>query len=127
MKKLIEGIIVIIVIGFALFVCGLLMWEAVSETAKNKDYIGEKIVWQDDTLTITGYNASYGHYILDNGLLMDKSYVQARTLQIKPNKAQIDGTLVKDKYIMKPQIDTNDIRRISRIHEDISRRNVNDN
>lgn len=104
MRKTIEGIIVIIVIGFALFVCGLLMWEAVSETARNKDYIGEKIVWQDDTLTITGYNASYGHYILDNGLLMDKSYVHARTLQIKPNKAKIDGTFVKEPQIIK--IDT---------------------
>lgn len=127
MNRIFEGIIVTAVILFALWVCGWMVYEGISETNKNREYVGEKIVWQDDTLTITGYNASYGHYILNNGLLMDKSYVHARTLQIKPNKAQIDSTLVRDKYIMKPQIDTNDTRRISRIYEDISRRNVNDN
>ena len=96
MKKAIEGIIVAIVIGFALYVCGLIMWEGISETERSKDYIGGKIVWQDDTLTITGYNASYGHYILDNGLLMDKSYVHANTPKIKPNNAQIDSVFTGD-------------------------------
>jgi len=95
MKSIFEGIIVTAVILFALGLCGLMVYDGISETNKNKEYIGEKIVWQDDTLAITGYNTSYGHYILDNGLLMDKSYVHARTLQIKPNKAQIDTNILK--------------------------------
>lgn len=104
MNRFFEGIIVTAVILFALWVCGWMVYEGISETNKNREYIGEKIVWQDDTLTITGYNASYAHYILDNGLLMDKSYVHANTRKIKPNKAQIDGTLVKEPQIIK--IDT---------------------
>lgn len=98
MNRIFEGIIVTAVILFALWLCGWMLYDGVSETNKNREYIGCEIVIYNDTLTITGYNASYGHYILNNGLLMDKSYVHTKTLQIKPNKAQIDGTLLKTDY-----------------------------
>lgn len=95
MKRIFEGIIVTAVILFALYVCGWMVYDGISTTNENRKYIGCEIVVYNDTVTITGYNASYGHYILDNGLLMDKSYVHAKTLQIKPNKAQIDTNTLK--------------------------------
>ena len=95
MNRNFEGIIVTAVILFALWLCGWMLYDGVSETNKNKDYIGREIVVYNDTLTIIDYNTSYGHYILDNGLLMDKSYVHAKTLQIKSNKAQIDTNTIK--------------------------------
>lgn len=108
MKSVFEGIIVTAVILFALYVCGWMVYDGVSETNKNIEYVGCEIVVGNDTLTIVDYQASYGYFILDNGTLMDKSYVRANTLKIRPNNAQIEGTLVEDKFIMKQQIDTND-------------------
>lgn len=95
MNRIIEGIIVTAVILFALYVCGWMVYDGISITNENREYIGREIVVYNDTLTIIDYNASYGHYILDNGLLMDKSYVHAKTLQIKPNKTQIDTNMIK--------------------------------
>lgn len=104
MNRFFEGIIVTAVILFALFVCGWMVYDGVSETNKNKDYIGREIVVYNDTLTIMGYNASLGYHILDNGLIVDKEYVRAKALLKRPNNAQIDGTFIKKQQITK--IDT---------------------
>lgn len=104
MNRIFEGIIVTAVILFALWVCGWMVYDGVSETNKNKDYIGREIVLNNDTLTIIDYNASLGYHILDNGLIMDKEYVRTKALLKRPNNAQIDGTLIKKQQIIK--IDT---------------------
>lgn len=87
MKSIFEGIIVTAVILFALYVCGWMVYDGISETNKNNKYIGREIVVYDDTLTIIDYNASLGYHILENGLIVDKEYVKAKALkkrQIKP-------------------------------------------
>lgn len=95
MKRIFEGIIVTAVILFALYVCGWMVYDGISETNKNKNYIGREIVVYNDTVTITGYNASLGCHILSNGLLMDKEYIKANAPKITPIKAQIDTNTLK--------------------------------
>ena len=57
--------------------------------------IGREIVVYNDTVTVTGYNASLGCHILSNGLLMDKEYIKANAPKITPIKAQIDTNTLK--------------------------------
>lgn len=95
MKRFFEGIIVTAVILFALYVCGWMVYDGISITKENKEYIGREIVVYNDTLTIIDYNASLGYHILENGLIVDKEYVKAKALQKTPNKAQIDTNTIK--------------------------------
>ena len=95
MKRIFEGIIVTAVILFALYVCGWMVYDGISETNKNKNYIGREIVVYNDTVTIIGYNTSLGVHILSNGLLMDKEYIKANAPKITPIKAQIDTNTLK--------------------------------
>lgn len=101
LKCVFENIIVTAVFLFALWVCGWILYEGVSETNKNREYVGREIVVGNDTLTIVDYQTSYGYFILDNGTLMDKSYARTNTLKIRPNKAQIDSVFVDDCLIEK--------------------------
>lgn len=104
MNRIFEGIIVTAVILFALYVCGWMVYDGISITKENEEYIGCEIVVYDDTLTIIDYNASLGYHILENGVIMDKEYVRAKALLKRANNAQIDGTFIKRQEIIK--IDT---------------------
>lgn len=104
MNRIFEGIIVTAVILFALYVCGWMVYDGISITNENREYIGREIVVYNDTLTIIDYNASLGYHILENGVIMDKEYVRAKALLKRPNNAQIDGTFIKKQQIIK--IDT---------------------
>lgn len=95
MKRIFEGIIVTAVILFALYVCGWMVYDGISTTNENRKYIGCEIVVNNDTVTIIGYNASLGAYILSNGILMDKEYIKANAPKITPIKAQIDTNMIK--------------------------------
>ena len=95
MKRIFEGIIVTAVILLALYVCGWMVYDGISETNKNKNYIGREIVVYNDTVTIIGYNTSLGVHILSNGLLMDKEYIKANAPKITPIKTQIDTNTLK--------------------------------
>lgn len=96
MKSIFEGIIVTAVILFALGLCGWMVYDGISVTNENREYIGSKIVVYNDTVTIIGYNASLGLHILSNGLLMDKEYINANAPKITPIKAQIDTNMIKE-------------------------------
>ena len=95
MKSIFEGIIVTAVILFALGLCGWMVYDGISITNENREYIGSEIVVYNDTLTIIDYNASLGYHILENGLIMDKEYIKANAPKIKPIKAQIDTNMLK--------------------------------
>ena len=95
MNRYIEAIIVTTVIIFALFVCGWMIYDGTSKVNKNEEYIGYSLVIGGDTLSITGYNASYCHHILSNGLLVDDEYVWANAFKITPKNSQIDTNTLK--------------------------------
>ena len=95
MKSIFEGIIVTAVILFALYVCGWMVYDGISTTNENREYIGSEIVVYNDTVTIVGYNASLGTHILSNGLLMDKEYIKANAPKITSIKAPIDTNTLK--------------------------------
>ena len=95
MNRIFEEIIVIAVILFALGLCGWIVYDGISITNENREYIGSEIVVYNDTLTIIDYNASLGYHILENGLIMDKEYIKANAPKIKPIKAQIDTNTLK--------------------------------
>ena len=95
MNRIFEEIIVIAVILFALGLCGWIVYDGISITNENREYIGREIVVYNDTLTIIDYNASLGYHILENGVIMDKEYVKANAPKIKPIKAQIDTNAFK--------------------------------
>ena len=95
MKNIFEGIIVTAVILFALYVCGWMVYDGISITNENREYIGREIVVYNDTLTIIDYNASLGYHILENGLIMDEEYIKANVPKIKPIKTQIDTNTLK--------------------------------
>ena len=107
MNRFFEGLIVTIVILFALGLCGWMVYDGSSTARQNKEYIGHSIVINDDTLKIVGYNASYVHYILSNGLIMNADYVRANAFKIRPKNSQINGTYVQSNFIMPLIIDTN--------------------
>ena len=106
-KRFFEGLIVTMVVLFALGLCGWMVYEGTSEVRKNKEYIGYSIVVSDDTVKIVGYNASYAHYILSNGLIMNTDYVKVNAFKIRPKESQINGTYVQPNFIMPLLIDTN--------------------
>lgn len=54
----------LVLIGYAVFVIG-----------KLEDRTGEKVVIGGDTLAIERYNARLGVYVLSNGLVYDKKFV----------------------------------------------------
>ena len=95
MNRIFEEIIVIAVILFALGLCGWIVYDGISITNENREYIGSEIVVYNDTLTIIDYNASLGYHILENGVIMDKEYIKANAPKIKPIKAQIDTNTFK--------------------------------
>ena len=65
------GFILLYLIIFLLSLVAILVTIGLQETARNKQRIGETIVICGDTLTIKDYNASYGYYILSNGLIYE--------------------------------------------------------
>ena len=95
MNRIFEGIVVTAVILFALGLGGWMVYDGISTTNENREYIGSEIVVYNDTVTIMGYNASLGTHILSNGLLMDKEYIKANAPKITPIKAQIDTNALK--------------------------------
>jgi hypothetical protein len=95
MNRIFEGIIVTAVILFALYVCGWMVYDGTTETNRNMEYIGHSVVVCGDTLKVAGYNASYAHHILENGLLVDAEYIKANAPKITPIKAQIDTNTLK--------------------------------
>ena len=66
-----DGFIFLFLVLFLLGVVAVLLALDLQETAINKQRIGETIVICGDTLTIDDYNASYGYYILSNGLIYE--------------------------------------------------------
>ena len=95
MKSIFEKIIVTAVILFALGLCGWIVYDGISITNENREYIGCEIVLYNDTLTIIDYNTSLGYHILDNGLIVDKEYVRAKALPKRLNNTQIDTNTIK--------------------------------
>ena len=65
------GFILLYLIIFLLSLVAILLTIELQEIARNKQRIGEAIVICGDTLTIKDYNASYGYYILSNGLIYE--------------------------------------------------------
>lgn len=94
MDRIYEGIMTAVIL-FALGLCGWLVYDGISITNENREYIGCEIVVYNDTLTIIDYNTSLGYHILENGLMVDKEYVKAKAFQKTPNKAQIDTNTIK--------------------------------
>lgn len=95
MKRIFEGIIVTAVILFALYVCGWMVYDGTTETNRNKEYIGYSVVVCGDTLKVVGYNASYAHHILENGLLVDAEYVTVNAFKITPKNGQINDMCIE--------------------------------
>ena len=94
MDRFYEGIMIALIL-FALGIGGWLVYDEISITNENREYIGCEIVVYNDTVTITGYNASLRCHILPNGLLMDSEYIKANAPKITPIKAQIDTNTLK--------------------------------
>ena len=65
------GFVFLYLMIFLLSLVAILAVTELQETARNKQRIGETIVICGDTLTIKDYNASYGYYILSNGLIYE--------------------------------------------------------
>lgn len=61
---LVGALVLLMLIGYAVFVIG-----------KLEDRTGEKVVIGGDTLLIERYNARLGVYVLSNGLVYDKKFV----------------------------------------------------
>lgn len=61
---LVGALVLLMLIGYVVFVIG-----------KLEDRTGEKVVIGGDTLLIERYNARLGVYVLSNGLVYDKKFV----------------------------------------------------
>jgi hypothetical protein len=66
-------------------VMGVLILAGLCDADKNKTYVHKNIIINNDTLQIFDYNTSYGYYVLESGVLVDKNYVKNNSFNINDN------------------------------------------
>lgn len=66
-------------------VIGCLILAGVRSADTDKTYVHKNIIINNDTLQIVDYNTSYGYYVLENGLLVDKNYIKNNSFNIDDN------------------------------------------
>lgn len=64
---------------------GVLILAGLWDADTNKTYVHKNIIINNDTLQIIDYNTSYGYYVLESGVLVDKNYVKNNSFNINDN------------------------------------------
>lgn len=80
-----NDILFYVVLLIFIVVVGDLILAGINDADTNKTYVHKNIIINNDTLQIIDYNTSYGYYVLENGLLVDKHYVKNNSFNINDN------------------------------------------